>query len=108
MTPAAVVSHTEQICGLAPSSLRSRDRRRSVAEARSIAAYLARTETGASFTEIGEELQCDRSWACRMVEAVEFRLCFGDARLARTVRAVQCALTGQAGNEATERAISAR
>lgn len=95
MTPAAIISHTEQICGLDPRSLRSRDKRRSVAEARKVAAYVARLETGASFGEIGAELGRTKVAAFKMIEQVEFRLGFGDGRLSRVVERVRAALAGQ-------------
>lgn len=95
MTPATIITHTELVCGLAPRALRSRDRRRSVAEARKVAAYVARLETGASFGEIGAELGRTDGGAYRMVEAVEFQLGFGDRRLSRIVERVRLALAGR-------------
>lgn len=95
MTPAAIITHTEHVCGLAPRSLRGRDRRRSVAEARKVAAYVARIETGASFGEIGAELGRTNGGVYRMIEAVEFQLGFGDRRLSRVVERVREALAGR-------------
>ncbi len=92
MTPAAIVSHTAGIYGLAPDALRGRDRHRRVSEARGVAAFLAYELTGASYRDLGGELRRAPSTVSELIEGVAARLRGRDQRLGRMVARVEAEL----------------
>lgn len=89
MTPSSLISMTACAYGLAPADLRSRSRKRQVAEARAVAAYLAYELTGVTYEAIGEELERDKSTVCRIVDFTSGRLTRRDSRLTRRVAEIE-------------------
>jgi chromosomal replication initiation ATPase DnaA len=87
-----VLSTTACIYGLSTDALRGRSRRRDIAEARAIAAFLSYELTGASYRVLGVELDRDRAWICRMVDRVAERLRLRDRKLTSGVASVEAAL----------------
>jgi chromosomal replication initiation ATPase DnaA len=92
VTPALVLSTTACVYGLAPAVLRSRDRSVRVAEARAVAAFLAYELTGASYRDVGAELERDKGTVCRIVDHLSRRLGRRDRRLTDAVGRVESEL----------------
>ena len=89
MTPALVLTTTACAYGLAPSLLRGRSRRRQVAEARAVAAFVAYDLTPASYTELARELGRARSTTVGIVSGVDERLRMLSPRWTRAVERVE-------------------